>query len=274
MNPFKLINWNLRKNFLVPTLTIIIAGMSISTYMSYVRTSALFNESAMNEMTQMSAMTSKNINLWIQDRKVEVTNWTTEQIFQESLEESEVGRKACYIANFQFESFKKNAPYYEVIGLVDKKGELVASTNKDAMVGKIKVADYPVIKKVLAGKETLISETMLSQTTGKPYFAIAAPVFSLDKTETIGAILGVITLEYLSSQFVEPIKIGKAGYAYLIDRGGLIIAHPDKKQMLKTQLGQTDYGREMLTKKKAIYATPMKASPSLPCMTRSKARAG
>jgi len=250
MNPMKLIKWTLRKNFLIPTLVVIIVGMGISTYVTYHRTKAMFNESAMDEMTQLSSMSGKIISFWIQDRKIEVTNWATEQIFEEALNESEQGRKAAYIASFQFDTFKKNASYYEVIALCDKKGDLIASTNKDALVGKINVTQYPVIKQVLTSKQTLISDTMLSKTSGTPYFAIAAPVFSLDKTETIGAVIGVITMEYLSSQFVAPIKIGRAGYAYIIDEKGMVIAHPEKKQLMQSQMGRADHVREMLSKKK------------------------
>lgn len=249
MNPIKLIRWNLRKNFLIPTLVVVVAGMGLSTYLSYTRTRDMFNESAMDEMTQMSAMTGKIINFWIQGRKIEVGNWATEQIFQESLDLSEQGRKARSIADFQFETFKKNAPYYAEIALADKSGELVASTHKEALVGKIHVADYPVIQQVLAGKETLISKTMISKTTGKPFFAIAAPVLSPDKTETVGAIIGVITMEYLAGQFVESLKICTSGYAYIIDEAGRVIAHPDKERVLRAQMDRTDYGREMISRK-------------------------
>ncbi len=204
----KLINWTLRKNFLIPTLVLIVLGMGISTIISYVRTRAMMNESAMAQMTQMSAMTTKNIGFWIDSRKIEVANWATEQIFAEALNDTDLGRETRFIADEQFEAFKKNAAYYEVIALANKKGELVASTNRDALVGKINVADYPFFKQALAGKQT-ISDAMISKTSGKPYFAIASPVFSLDKTETLGALIGVINIEYLSSQLVEPIKVGK-----------------------------------------------------------------
>ncbi len=215
----KLINWTLRKNFLIPTLTIIIAGMGFSTYISYTRARDMLNESALAQMTQMSGMATKNIGFWIEDRKIEVANWATEQIFAEALSDTALGRETRFIADDQFEAFKKNASYYEVIALSNKKGELVASTNKDAMIGKVNVAEYPFFKQALAGKQA-ISDAMISKTSGKPYFAIASPVVSLDKTETLGALIGVINIEYMSSQLVEPIKVGKTGYAYIVNTAG------------------------------------------------------
>jgi len=244
----KLINWNLRKNFLIPTLTLIIVGMGFSTILSYVRTRNMMNESAIDQMTQMSAMATKNMDSWIQDRKIEVSNWATEQVFAEALTASDLGRETRLIVNDQFEAFKKNAAYYDVIALADKKGELVASTNKDILVGKTNVAEQPFFKQALAGRQT-ISDALISKISGKPYFAIATPVFSLDKTETLGALIGVIDIEYLSSQFIEPIKIGKTGYAYILNTAGLTIAHPDKSKIMQTNLGSTEFGRNIIGRK-------------------------
>ena len=153
----KLIKWTLRKNFFIPTLTLIVLGMGISTIVSYVRTRTMMNESAIDQMTQMSAMATKNIGFWIENRKIEVGNWATEQIFAEALSGSDLGRETRLIVNEQFEAFKKNAPYYEVIALSNKKGELVASTNKDIMVGKLNVAEYLVFKQALADDRFPIS---------------------------------------------------------------------------------------------------------------------
>ncbi len=244
----KLINWTLRKNFLIPTLTLIVLGMGISTILSYVQTRTMMNESAMDQMTQMSAMATKNIGFWIENRKIEVENWATEQIFAEALSGSDLGRETRLIVNEQFEAFKKNASYYEVIALCNKKGELVAATTKDALVGKLNVSEYSVFKQALAGKQA-ISDAMISKTSGKPYFAIASPVFSLDKAETIGALIGVINVEYLSSQLIAPIKVGKTGYAYILNTAGTTIAHPDTSKVMQKNFGATDFGRDIISRK-------------------------
>jgi methyl-accepting chemotaxis protein len=258
----KLINWTLRKNFLIPTLTLIVLGMSISTIISYVRTRTMMNESAMAQMTQMSAMATKNIGFWIESRKIEVENWATEQIFAEALSDTDLGRETRFIADEQFKTFKKNASYYEVIALANKKGELVASTNRDALIGKVHVADYPCFKQALAGKQA-ISDAMISKTSGKPYFAIASPVFSLDKTETLGVLLGVINIEYLSSQLVEPIKVGKTGYAYILNTAGLTIAHPDTSKVMKTGFGSTDFGRDIISRKSGSIEYTFENEPEI-----------
>jgi len=258
----KLINWTLRKNFLIPTLTLVVFGMGISTILSYVRTRTMMNETAMDQMTQMSGMATKNISFWIDSRRVEVANWATEQILAEALSDTDLGRETRFIVNDQFEAFKKNADYYEVIALAGKKGDLVAATNKESMVGKINLAEQDFFKQALAGRQT-ISDAMISKTTGTPYFAIATPVFSLDKTETIGALIGVINVEHLNSQFVEPIKVGKTGYAYILNTAGLTIAHPDKSKVMQTNLGSTAFGRKILSSKSGSIEYIFEGDPAI-----------
>jgi methyl-accepting chemotaxis protein len=258
----KLINWTLRKNFLIPTLTLIVLGMSISTIISYARTRAMMNESAMAQMTQMSTMATKNIGFWIEDRKIEIANWATEQMYAEALSDTDLGRETRFIADEQFETFKKNASYYEVIALANKKGEIVASTNRDALIGKVHVTDYPCFKHAMAGKQA-ISDAMISKTNGKPYFAIASPVFSLDKAEALGVVIGVISIEYLSNQLVEPIKVGKTGYAYILDAAGLTIAHPDKSKVMQKNFGATDFGRDIISRKSGSIEYSFEGEPEI-----------
>jgi methyl-accepting chemotaxis protein len=179
----KLINWTLRKNFLIPTLVIIVLGMGISTILSYERTRSMMNESAISQMAQMSAMTTRNIGFWIESRKTEVGNWATEQIFAEALTDTDLGRETRFIADEQFETFKKNASYYEVIALANKKGELVASANRDTLIGKVHVADYPFFKQALAGKQT-ISDAMISKTSHT--LPLQAPFFLWTKLKRSG----------------------------------------------------------------------------------------
>ncbi|MBN2106026.1 MAG: methyl-accepting chemotaxis protein [Deltaproteobacteria bacterium] len=258
----KLLNWTLRKNFLIPTLVLIVLGMGISTIISYARTRAMLNDSAMAQMTQMSSMATKNIGFWIESRKTEVGNWATEQIFAEALSDTDLGRETRFIADEQFETFKKNAPYYEVIALANKKGELVASTSRDTLIGKVHASDYPFFGQALAGRQTM-SDAMISNTSGKPFFAIASPVLSLDKAETLGVLIGIINIEYMSSQLIEPIKVGTTGYACILNTAGLTVAHPDASKVMQKNFGITDFGRDIINRKSGRKDYTFEGKPAI-----------
>ena len=71
---------------------------------------------------------------------------------------------------------------------------------------------------------------VLSKATGAPVFIISAPLTSEDG-EFIGGVMGVVKIDFLLN-FISSIKIGKTGYAFILNRQGVMIAHPDKKNIL------------------------------------------
>ncbi len=89
-----------------------------------------------------------------------------------------------------------------------------------------------------------------SKETGAPAFIISAPVKK--KGDIIGVLLGVINLSFFNKNYVDTIRVGKTGYAYVVNTDGIVIAYPDKSQILKLDLSKFDFGREILEKKNGI----------------------
>jgi methyl-accepting chemotaxis protein len=52
-------------------------------------------------------------------------------------------------------------------------------------------------------------------------------------------------LESLTQELAS-VKIGKTGYAYIMDAHGMVLAHPDKAQIMKTTLAKLDSGKRIL----------------------------
>lgn len=78
--------------------------------------------------------------------------------------------------------------------------------------------------------ETVITDPLISVTTGEPFIAIVMPVEANGKI--IGCFSGTIKLESISKRINE-IKVGQTGYAYVRQKDGLVIIHPDKEVALK-----------------------------------------
>ncbi|MCF8145120.1 MAG: methyl-accepting chemotaxis protein [Deltaproteobacteria bacterium] len=49
-----------------------------------------------------------------------------------------------------------------------------------------------------------------------------------------------------SREFIDTVKVGTSGYAYLYQADGTVIAHPDKSNILKLNMNEFDFGRKML----------------------------
>ncbi|MBI2088262.1 MAG: HAMP domain-containing protein [Deltaproteobacteria bacterium] len=65
----------------------------------------------------------------------------------------------------------------------------------------------------------------------EPYMSIAVPMERF-AGNTIGALQAEVNLKYIG-EVVSNIKVGKAGYAYLVTRSGGLVAHPDVSLVLQ-----------------------------------------
>lgn len=110
-------------------------------------------------------------------------------------------------------------------------------------MGTINVKDRDYFKTALKDALT-VSDVIVSRETGHAITVIAAPI--KEKDAVAGVLFGVVNLPYFSKQFVAPIKAGDTGYAYIADKKGMIIAHPDPAQIMKLNISEFDFGRKIL----------------------------
>lgn len=122
---------------------------------------------------------------------------------------------------------EKNNQYMEAMIITDATGKTIIDNKTQN--SNIDLSDRDYIKNALNGKEQ-VSEVLTSRFTGNPAIFIACPLKQGDKI--IGTIVGSINFNDISS-YASKIKIGQNGYAYMIDKNGLIVYHPDKDKILK-----------------------------------------
>lgn len=155
-----------------------------------------------------------------------------EEIAQSALNKDENSKRECfeYISKLQ----ENNKDELEGIWIVDLNSKIVL-TNND-LNPNVDLSDRNYIKKALSGIPAR-SDVVLSKVTGNPIVSVAYPLRVDNKI--VGAIVGVINFEKIS-KYVSEISIGKKGYAYLLDKNGVIIYHPDKEKIFKENLFNTD----------------------------------
>ena len=88
------------------------------------------------------------------------------------------------------------------------------------------ISDRDYFKAVFSNKKTVISDVLISKTTGKPAVVIAVPIFSA-QGEFQGILGGTLDLAIIE-EMRSKIKIGETGYAFITDSKGQVLAHPDK----------------------------------------------
>lgn len=88
------------------------------------------------------------------------------------------------------------------------------------------ISDREYFKQVRAGATVSISDVLVAKGTGKTSITIAVPIKDTKNNGFLGVLAGVVDLKILS-QDVGETKIGTSGFAFMVDRNGKLIAHPD-----------------------------------------------
>ena len=253
---------SLVNKFLFPTILLIIIGMGFSAFISYVNSKNAMEVIITSQITQFCQSTLKNISFWIDDRRLELNNWSKQPSFRKATSDTMyVG-----IANLELNLLNEDYKFYETICITNTNGEVVASSKPD-MVKKISFSGWESFKKSLDGKFS-VSNVMKSKTTGKHIFAVSVPI--KEKEKVVGVLFSLVDLVYFSKNFIDPVKIGKTGYAFLIDSNGLAIAHPDKSKIMKLDLSKLDLGKKILNKSKGIIESQFSGMSQLIAFEKAK----
>jgi two-component system cell cycle sensor histidine kinase/response regulator CckA len=87
-------------------------------------------------------------------------------------------------------------------------------------------SDKPGVAYVIKEHKPYVSEVFYNNL-GNPAISISEPVFY--KGEFAGIVRWMIQIDTIYKRFVQPIKVGKKGYAWLFDNRGVVLSHPEKE---------------------------------------------
>ncbi len=243
-------NLSLRSRFLIPTLTLIILGMGFSAVVSYTKSKNTLTAAIETQMVQLADSTAKIIDSWVKDCRLDVVSWSRQKVYQTAVQDSFVGKAARKSANEQLAKLKEEYQYYENLILAGADGE-VLSAAETSVVGKVNTTDRQYFQEAMEGKVS-ISPVLTSKGTGNPIFVMAAPI--KEKDTVTGVFISVIDVATFNQEFIDPIKIGQSGYAFMFDNGGRVLAHQDKTKILSVNVNEFDFGRKMLAQGNGIFS--------------------
>jgi methyl-accepting chemotaxis protein len=119
---------------------------------------------------------------------------------------------------------------YEIFFISDDKGFTVSDSTGGALrKKKINIADRDYFKAAKAGK-SIIGIPIQSRASNLPVMVLSVPIKT--KGKFVGVFGAVLKLESFSKRMVS-VKIGRTGYPFMINKEGIMIAHPRKELIFK-----------------------------------------
>ena len=139
------------------------------------------------------------------------------------------------------DAMQKIGKDYETIVIADANGVVVADGSNGAMKG-INVTDRAYFQKAKDGKAN-VGAVVRSKKSGMPITTVCAPI--MQDGRFVGAAAIIIKMDSLADKVTA--KFGQTGFGFMVDPTGLLIAHPDKANILTLNM-TTLKGMEALTK--------------------------
>jgi len=120
---------------------------------------------------------------------------------------------------------------------------------------KINLSNRDYFQEIMKGKDTFISDPIISKASGKPIIMIAQAIKN-DQEQTIGVLGFPVILKEFSKR-ITGIKIGEESFGWAIDNNGLMIAFPDNEVVMKANIlkdeadikGLKEIGQKMIAGK-------------------------
>ncbi|NMF07738.1 methyl-accepting chemotaxis protein [Clostridium beijerinckii] len=218
---------SLKIKLMITFFILISLPMGLLGYISYRMSSASIQTAVQQQLKEQTYNTSNLINKTIDSTKhsLEVASLNGDIIKAvENSNTSNLDTASEYIKEVQ----EKNKDFMEVLIITDAYGKVIVNTQSKE--NDIDLSDRDYMKQVLSSGKEVVSEVLTSRFTGNPAIFIAYPL--KENGKLIGTLVGSIKFDSISS-YASQIKVGKSGYAYMIDKNGLIVYHPDSSKILK-----------------------------------------
>ena len=242
---------NFTNKILLSVLCLVTLSVSIICFIAYSRSRDSLMTVSKDEALQIAQLMTKSVRNWVADRRTDIDSWSDDGCLLPCILDTNYTSAAHLSANTYCSGLIDKSIYYEQIFLTSDSGMVVASSITN-IVGKISVGERAYFKEIMSSGKPAISEVVLSKTTEKPIFVVGFPVLNANK-KVVGCFAGVIDLGSFSKLFLEGTVIQKSGYIFMVDKAGMIIAHPDKTKIGKLNISQLPWGATIMKMGQGVF---------------------
>ncbi|MCP3940205.1 MAG: methyl-accepting chemotaxis protein [Desulfobacteraceae bacterium] len=233
----------LKQKLIIPTVIMILIGMGTLSVVSFIQSKNALQNSIIGQLENRTDATAAMLASWMAERRLNVESWTREKTFPGAVDSSWVDAYTRKKASNRLVDLKKAYIMYEDICLADSSGNVVSSSNPE-LVNNFNIGKKDFFTRAFAG-QLYVTSLFKSPKTGLPVFVIAAPIHMADKV--YGIIFVYTDFSVFSKDFIDPVKIGQSGYAYVLNDAGIAVTYPVKPEIFTLDISKTPAWKTMIS---------------------------
>ena len=242
-------NMKIGTKLMMGGLLAVIIPLIIIGFVSVLKTTQSISSIETRNMEQVSQSLANAIEMGLQEQLITIQNVSysnsvisvTEKVFKEGVDNS---KHEIFLVQRELSKIKDAAgDRFSSITLVGKRDGLIFASSDSGKFKGLDLSERDYLKRSLRGEST-IGSVVHSKATGKLVCTASSPIYSSDGKEITGVAVMALWLKYFTD-IIDAVKVGEAGYAYLVNKEGYYITHPDKERILAMTISGIK-GREPL----------------------------
>ena len=247
----------IQRKLIVSFLLLGLIPMIIMGSVFYYKSTDILLKNANSEMTNLTARAIEQLDTEFKIYRMQLDNLATPAKQAIDMIQYGIDIDAGSKENTEktFMEFIKSCPVFKRIRLFDSKGNEKLSNKQGTSDQAKNVSSLAWYQKALTVKDTVFSQAAVSQEMGEPVITMARALYSQEGKPFV-VIAADLSVD-MATKPITNIKIGKEGFAYIINIEGMVIAYPDKTKVFQMNIGKTDFGKEILQKKKGTIEYPL-----------------
>jgi methyl-accepting chemotaxis protein len=225
--------------------TILVLSLLSSNIYSYLTSKAMIKKEIHTILVDLSSSNAESLNKFLSFKHDVLVNMSKDIKNPDNMRDSKLLKK--------FRNIQKVMQSSDVYMGFEEDGRFVSSS-----LAKLKKGYDPRkqswYKELKAKKADMVSDVYMNETTNKKSFALMAKMKG-SESDFAGVLASVADFDRVAKK-ISDIKIN-GGYAYLLDKNGVVIAHPSKKVIGKklTDISKTllPLEKKILNNKKGLF---------------------
>jgi Methyl-accepting chemotaxis protein len=196
---------------------------------SYTKTASSLQYATEQQLREITNETASSINETIDsvDKYVKILSSDERMAKVASGDNSYSSESYSYLQKIQ----KENSDIIESLIVTDSTGKGIMSNSSEKYDTDFSDREY--VQDALKNSKGMSKTILTSKVTGKPIIGIAHTLNIDDKV--VGTVIALVPFESISKR-ASKVKIGNNGYAYMIDKNGLVVFHPKSEKIAKENL--------------------------------------
>lgn len=199
------------------------------------KSSAAINDIEMKQLLNLRGTLVNYVNVVVSQEKETLKGFSNSSVMKKCVDylKQDVAKMCQFVLDKDTTVFH-DKDRYESFFVVDETGKVIADVSGGAYKD-LDLSKEAYLMQALQG-ETVMGGVLKAQDTGEPVAAFASPLMD-EKGRVIGAISSRYRLANLNAEILD-VDIGATGYPFIVDKGGTVIAGPDKEMILKSNIAR------------------------------------